>query len=162
MVEYAMMPALEVWYEHIDLKSLIKRMPEAEYRKQCAKTVAKAQKKSIPSHVYPALADGKEAEIKDDPPLIYHESKQRRPAYRRQAALSLKRYREHLLPAYRVLFDRYELRDIALKVVGIESVGTYYEAALFTDPENTPLFLQINEARPSVLERYARGSVAAP
>src|SRR5262249_1302174 len=73
----------------------------------------------------------------DDPPLIYHESKQRKPAYRRQAALSLKRYREHLLPAYRVLFDRYELRDIALKVVGIGSVGTYCEVALFTDPERS-------------------------
>ena len=161
MAEYAAMPALEVWYEHIDLQSLIKRMPEAEYRKQSTKAVEKARKKSIPSHVYPALVDGKEAEIKDDPPLIYHESKQRQPAYRRQAALSLKRYREHLLPAYRVLFDRYELRDIALKVVGIGSVGTYCEAALFTDPENAPLFLQIKEARASVLERYAGGSVFA-
>jgi len=161
MAEYAAMPALEVWYEHIDLQSLIKRMPEAEYRKQSTKAVEKARKKSIPSHVYPALADGKEAEIKDDPPLIYHESKQRQPAYRRQAALSLKRYREHLLPAYRVLFDRYELQDIALKVVGIGSVGTYCEAALFTDPENAPLFLQIKEARASVLERYAGGSVFA-
>jgi uncharacterized protein (DUF2252 family) len=133
-------------------------MPEAEYRKQSAKAVAKARKKSIPSHVYPSLADGKKAEIKDDPPLIYHESKQRKPAYRRQAVLSLKRYREHLLPAYRVLFDRYELRDIALKVVGIGSVGTYCEAALLTDPENAPLFLQIKEARASVLERYAGAS----
>jgi uncharacterized protein (DUF2252 family) len=158
MAEYATMPALEVWYEHIDLKSLIKRMPEAEYRKQSAKAVAKARKKSIPSHVYPSLADGKKAEIKDDPPLIYHESKQRKPAYRRQAVLSLKRYREHLLPAYRVLFDRYQLRDIALKVVGIGSVGTYCEAALLTDPENAPLFLQIKEARASVLERYAGAS----
>ena len=58
MGEYATMPALEVWYEHIDLKSLIKRMPEAEYRKQSTKAVAKARKKNIPSHAYPSLADG--------------------------------------------------------------------------------------------------------
>jgi len=75
--------------------------------------------------------------------------------------LSFKQYREHLLPAYRVLFDRYTLRDIALKVVGIGSVGTYCEIALFTDPENAPLFLQIKEARASVLERYAKASAFA-
>jgi uncharacterized protein (DUF2252 family) len=161
MAEYATMPALEVWYEHIELKSLIKRMPEAGYRKQSTKAIAKARKKMMPSHVYPSLADNKKAQIKDDPPLIYHEAKQRGRAYRQQATLSFKRYREHLLPAYRVLFDRYELRDIALKVVGIGSVGTYCEAALFTDPEHAPLFLQIKEARASVLERYAGASVFA-
>ena len=158
MAAYATMSALDVWYERIDLKSLIKTMPEAEYRKQTTRAVAKARKKMMPSHVYPSLANGKKAQIKDDPPLIYHEPKQRKPAYRRQAALSLKRYREYLLPAYRVLFDRYELRDIALKVVGIGSVGTYCEIAFFTDPQNAPLFLQIKEARPSVLERYAGAS----
>jgi uncharacterized protein (DUF2252 family) len=52
MAEYATMPALEEWYEHIDLKALIKSMPEAEYRKENAKAVTKARKKSIPSHVY--------------------------------------------------------------------------------------------------------------
>jgi hypothetical protein len=88
------------------------------------------------------LADNKKAQINDNPPLIYHEPKQRKPAYRRQAALSLKRYREYLLPAYRVLFDRYILRDIALKVVGIGSVGTYCEIALFTDPEDAPWFFR--------------------
>ena len=158
MAKYATMPALEVWYEHIDLKALIKSMPEAEYRKENAKAVTKARKKSIPSHVYPSLADGKKTEIKDDPPLIYHEPKQRTTAYRRQAVSSFKRYRECLAHAYRVLFDRYELRDIALKVVGIGSVGTYCETALFTDPENAPLFLQIKEARASVLESYAGAS----
>ena len=161
MAEYSTMPALDVWYEHIDLKSLIKRMPEAQYRKQSAKDIAKARKKMMPSHVYPSLADSKKADIKDDQPLIYHEPKQRTPAYRRKAELSFKQYREHLLPAYRVLFDRYTLRDIALKVVGIGSVGTYCEIALFTDPENAPLFLQIKEARASVLERYAKASAFA-
>jgi uncharacterized protein (DUF2252 family) len=161
MAEYATMPALEVWYEHIDLDSLIKRMPEADYRERSTKEVEKARKKSIPGHIYPSLENSKKAQIKNDPPLIYHEPKQRKAAYRRQAATSFKRYREHLLPAYRVLFDRYELHDIALKVVGIGSVGTYCEIALFTDPENAPLFLQIKEARASVLERYAGASAFA-
>jgi len=68
---------------------------------------------------------------------------------------SFAKYRESLVPPYEVLLDRYELRDIAVKVVGIGSVGTYCEVALFIDFEKVPLFLQIKEARPSVLEPYA-------
>jgi uncharacterized protein (DUF2252 family) len=60
-----------------------------------------------------------------------------------------------------VLFDRFELLDIALKVVGIGSVGTFCEVALFRDAQAAPLFLQIKEARASVLERYAGRSLAS-
>jgi uncharacterized protein (DUF2252 family) len=44
---------------------------------------------------------------------------------------------------------------VALKVVGIGSVGTFCEVALFKDAQGAWLFLQIKEARASVLERYA-------
>ena len=59
----------------------------------------------------------------------------------------------------RVLFDRFELLDVALKVVGIGSVGTFCEVALFRDAQAAPLFLQVKEARASVLEPYAGRSV---
>jgi uncharacterized protein DUF2252 len=52
------------------------------------------------------------------------------------------------VPSFRVLFDRYQLRDVALRVVGVGSVGTYCEAALFTDDLEEPLFLQLKEAAP--------------
>jgi uncharacterized protein (DUF2252 family) len=53
------------------------------------------------------------------------------------------------------LLDRYELRDAAIKVVGIGSVGTACWVMLFMAGEGDPLFLQVKEARRSVLERYA-------
>lgn len=74
---------------------------------------------------------------------------------------ALERYRESLAPPYRVLFDRYQFQDIALKVVGIGSVGTFCEAAVFTAGDGDSLFLQIKEARSSVLERYAGASAFA-
>jgi uncharacterized protein (DUF2252 family) len=58
-----------------------------------------------------------------------------------------------------VLLDRFELLDIAIKVVGVGSVGTFCEVALFRDALAAPLFLQIKEARASVLEPYAGRSV---
>ena len=68
-------------------------------------------------------------------------------------------YRATLPPAYQSLFDRYQLRDAAIKVVGVGSVGTACLVLLFTAGDGDPLFLQVKEARASVLERYAGASV---
>jgi uncharacterized protein (DUF2252 family) len=57
------------------------------------------------------------------------------------------------------LLDRYELRDAAIKVVGVGSVGTACWVFLFMAGENDRLFLQVKEARASVLEPYAGRSV---
>src|SRR5262249_10600156 len=54
-----------------------------------------------------------------------------------------------------------ELRDAAIKVVGIGSVGTLCWVLLFMAGEGDPLFLQVKEARASVLEPYAGASVFA-
>jgi hypothetical protein len=68
-------------------------------------------------------------------------------------------YRSSLPTAYQSLLDRFELRDAAIKVVGIGSVGTYCFVLLFMAGEGDPLFLQVKEARTSVLEPYAGKSV---
>ncbi len=48
--------------------------------------------------------------------------------------------------------------DIAVKVVGVGSVGTRCAVALFMSRDDDPLFLQFKEARASVLEPYAGSS----
>lgn len=68
-------------------------------------------------------------------------------------------YRESLQEDRRVLIDRFELKDIAIKVVGVGSVGTYCAVMLLMASEQDPLFLQVKEARPSVLEAYAGKSI---
>jgi len=105
------------------------------------------------------MAAKDKTKIKDEPPLIYHLPSQRTSAYLRRAASIFKRYRTSLHESYRVLLDRFELLDVAFKVVGIGSVGTFCEVALFRDAQDAPLFLQIKEARASVLEPYAGRSV---
>jgi hypothetical protein len=57
-----------------------------------------------------------------------------------------------------VLFDRYELVDAAVRVVGVGSVGTRCYIALFMADGESPLFLQVKEARASVLENYLNKS----
>ena len=65
------------------------------------------------------------------------------------------RYRDTLADDRRVILDRFEFKDIAIKVVGVGSVGTYCAVILLMAAENDPLFLQLKEARASVLEAYA-------
>jgi uncharacterized protein (DUF2252 family) len=74
----------------------------------------------------------------------------------------LSRYRRTLGPERRALLDRYELADVARKVVGVGGVGTRCWLALLVGPGAAdPLFLQLKEAGPSVLQQvtgvHARG-----
>ncbi len=59
----------------------------------------------------------------------------------------------------RTLFDRFQFFDMAIKVVGVGSVGTMCAIGLFMAADNDPLFLQVKEARASVLEPYAGKSL---
>jgi len=72
---------------------------------------------------------------------------------------ALAAYRTSMPDERRVLFDRYRLEDMAIKAVGIGSVGTRCFVGLFFSAENHPLLLQFKEACPSVLEPYAGKSV---
>ena len=64
-------------------------------------------------------------------------------------------YAATLSAEYRRLFDGYRFVHAARKVVGVGSVGTRAWVALFVGrDEDDPLFLQVKEAQPSVLEPY--------
>src|SRR5215510_6531715 len=68
MAEYATLPALAVWYQHIDLTALVQRMPEGKDRKRTEKEIAAARQHPIPAHLFPSLAQGtgKPIRIKDE------------------------------------------------------------------------------------------------
>jgi uncharacterized protein (DUF2252 family) len=87
--------------------------------------------------------------------LIYHEENHGTPEHWAGLLHSQELYRQSLPVDVKVLFDRYELVDSALKVVGVGSVGTICGIAMFFAAEQDPLFLQVKEARQSVLEPYS-------
>lgn len=93
--------------------------------------------------------------IKDQPPLIFHEEGSNTPEYKERMLASVEKYRETLSVELRILFDRYQFVDNALKVVGVGSVGTVCGVVLLFASEEDPLFLQVKEARRSVLEPYS-------
>ena len=67
-------------------------------------------------------------------------------------------YLASLSPERQVLLSRFKMVDVAFKVVGVGSVGTFCGIALFMSGNGDPLFLQFKQARQSVLEPYAGAS----
>ncbi len=161
MAEFSQMPALDVWYASLDVENFLPQVKTGESRKRIRKRLAKARKQTVAEHDFPVLADtsSESVTIKDNPPLIYHwheSTKSERIANVREG---FARYRETLPEERRVLLDRFEIKDMAIKVVGVGSVGTFCGIILLMAGENDPLFLQIKEANASVLEPYAGKSI---
>jgi uncharacterized protein (DUF2252 family) len=160
MAQYARMNLLDVWYDYIDLEQLIKVIPEQKWRTRMQSRIAKARAASAIEHDFPKLAThkGDRPRIRDNPPLIFHLEGQKAREYQRSVTDAHRKYLESLAPNYRVLISRFKLYDIAMKVVGVGSVGTLCLVALLMASDSDPLFIQIKEAGHSVLEPYAGAS----
>lgn len=161
MAEYSQMRVLDVWYSRIEVKDIIATLRDEQTRKRIQKRLAAARERSVAEHDFPKLAAlaGEVPMIKDNPPLIYHPQKEGGEDLLTRAQVAFAEYRESMQEDRRVLLDRYELKDIAIKVVGVGSVGTFCAVMLLMASEQDPLFLQVKEARPSVLEAYAGKSI---
>lgn len=161
MSNYASMRALEVWYDKIDLQRYEDRSADPDVmkamRKRVAERIESERRRSEPDFLFPKLVTevGAKPRIKDEPPLIFHPSVEQAPGLESGYAEAIKGYRDSLPEHTRTLFDRFHFFDLAVKVVGVGSVGTMCTIALFMAADEDPLFLQIKEARASVLEPYA-------
>jgi uncharacterized protein (DUF2252 family) len=163
MAEFSEMQVLDVWYAAIDVEKIIPAIQDEEARKRAQRTLAKARQRSVLEHDFPQLVTtaGLAPEIKENPPLIYHWREQGHEQFSTNVQQAFARYRETLQEDRRLLLDRYKLMDIAIKVVGVGSVGTWCAVGLLLASERDPLFLQVKEARASVLEAYAGKSAHA-
>ena len=163
MAEYSEMSVLDVWYSSIDTEKVIEKARDPATRKRFQKRVAAARARSVLEHDFPKLAAmaGREPRIKDSPPLIYHPRSETEESLLAGARYAFAGYRDSLPEDRRRLIDRYEVKDLAMKVVGVGSVGTVCTVMLLMATDTDPLFLQLKEARQSVLEPYAGKSLHA-
>jgi uncharacterized protein (DUF2252 family) len=158
MAEYAGMRALDVYYSHVDAAA-IEEYVDRRARPYLEDTVRSAAHHDT-FHELPKLTtivDGRRR-IVEVPPTIWH-PEWADPDIPEDAIAA---YRSTLQEDRRVLLDRYVLEDVAVKVVGVGSVGLAALAALFGggDPDD-PLLLQVKEAEASVLERFLGPSAYA-
>jgi uncharacterized protein (DUF2252 family) len=161
MREFSDMNPMDLWHFAVDSQMLLASMDDPEFRKRALKRIEKERTRSVEEDLFPTFkqATGKTPVIEDKLPTIFHwkghSPGKIHPIVEEGFAL----YRDSLAPSIRALLDNYELRDAAVKVVGVGSVGTTCAVLLLTDGDGNPLVLQLKEARASVLEAYAGKSV---
>jgi uncharacterized protein (DUF2252 family) len=172
MVGFAEMPTLDIWYARLSEQDVMRAVDEAARsltRKQDKGLAKTAQKTVEKAHTRDSLqALSKLAELVDgkyrivsQPPIVV-------PARDLVEAFGispdevehviheqLRAYRATLQDDRRKLLERYELVDVARKVVGVGSVGTRAFIVLLQGRnQQDPLFLQIKEATASVFEDH--------
>ncbi len=162
MTAYAEMHELDVWYSHIVADELLDMARASRaVRKTAGKAGLKlAEKAFTKARGRDSLqAAGKLTEvvdgsrrIVDQPPLVMHLPE----LDENEAIVGLfHQYKATLEDDRRELLDRFNAVDMARKVVGVGSVGTRCIIVLLLGRDSDdPLFLQVKEAGPSVLEPY--------
>jgi uncharacterized protein (DUF2252 family) len=154
--QFADLSVLETWYAKITFDDLLHDAAnDPKYLKRLRKEVDKARQNTS-EHVFHKItttAQGK-LRIVDQPPLLFHTDPDEFDL-QRDVWPFLANYRSTLSRERQALFDRFQLVDGAYKVVGVGSVGTRCHILLFAGNQDDHLFLQVKEARPSVLEGRA-------
>jgi len=161
MAEFSEMKTLELWYYSLGADDLVAAIKDPDFRERALRRLHKERARSIAEDIFPKLVEhkGEMPIIKDQLPTIFHAEGHLPGEIQQIVTDAIAEYRSTLSHSSQALLDRYELRDAALKVVGIGSVGTQCWVLLFMAGEGDPLFLQIKEARTSVLEPFAGASV---
>jgi uncharacterized protein (DUF2252 family) len=152
MRRLARLGELAVWYERIDADSLQSLVRSARHRRRVEASLTRARRRTS------LHALGKLTEVVDGRRRIIHDPPLLEPAGAPDMAALRKifsDYRSTLSEERRLLLDRYRFVDAARKVVGVGSVGTRCFIVLLAGRDaDDPLFLQIKEARESVLEEH--------
>jgi uncharacterized protein (DUF2252 family) len=156
MKEYAYMGNMELWYTTISGKDILKTLTPSA-RKGAEKMMSKARERTH-LQVLGKLTDmvDDKFRLKVNAPFIVRETHTQNGMPVEEAlGLLLESYFLSLADDRKTLLQHYRIVDVARKVVGVGSVGTRCWIIFLTgNNSNDPLFLQVKEAQPSVLEPY--------
>jgi uncharacterized protein (DUF2252 family) len=156
--DLASMPLLARSYQRLDVDRLRQSTTGSSLRAEITRAAAQARRRTS-DRALPKLTsqrDGKRR-IVEDPPLVTRVSD----AHREELALGLDDYLGTLAPHWRRALGGYTLIDIAHKVVSVGSVGLRaYVALLQGSSPDDVVFLQLKQARRSVLARHVHGESA--
>jgi uncharacterized protein (DUF2252 family) len=152
------LPPLDLWRAKVNVMEVVDAIEDPKIRDRETRRVAAGVEATVTG--YPHLVEKRRGawRIIPRPPLIFPLTGQGDDTFEIVARTAFETYRRSLSEERRLLLDRYALADVAFKVVGVGSVGTFCAIGLFVSPDNATLLLQIKEARTSVLAPYTRPS----
>ena len=156
MKEFAYMGNMELWYSTIRDKDIMKTLSPSA-RKGAAKIMSKARERTH-MQVLGKLTDmvDDKFRLKVNAPFIVRETHTQNGVPIEEAlGIFLDSYFLSLADDRKALLQHYRIADVARKVVGVGSVGTRCWIIFLTgNNSDDPLFLQLKEAQPSVLEPF--------
>jgi uncharacterized protein (DUF2252 family) len=151
-------PLLWRSFQRVNVEQLHTTVKEKSLRERIARAGTLARSRTSDRSL-PKLtrASGAERRIVDQPPLITRASSK----LRKRIATALDDYLDTLSPHWRRVVGGYTLVDAAQKVVGVSSVGLRsYIALLEGSSPSDVVFLQLKQARRSVVARHVHGESA--
>jgi uncharacterized protein (DUF2252 family) len=151
-------PLLWRSYQRLDVDRLEAEAPKGSLRQEVQKAAKRARRRTS-DRALPRFTEevGGRRRIVEEPPLITRVPD----AEAELISAALDEYLATLAPHWRRMLGGYTLVDIAHKVVGVGSVGLRAYVALLegSTPEDV-VFLQLKQARRSVLAKYVHGESA--
>lgn len=181
MRQYADFGALELWYDKITFDRMVETALTPEGRRLIRRGMEKAAGRTHESMLEKLAyrddrndggnGDAREGHagshwtIRDAPPALFHVHGPNSLYEHEDNWLTHGDWRSLIMPTYaaylktlapdrRELLEHFEIQDLVFKVVGVGSVGTRCLVMLLVDHHGKPLFLQLKEARQSVISRY--------
>jgi uncharacterized protein (DUF2252 family) len=162
MAEAAQMRTLDAWYDHLTTDQL--RQASEWSQRATSRQVEHVEQRAHSSdnlHALRTLAveEGGTFHIRSDPPVLLPLSQTREfgepAAVQATVNAAYESYKQTIGDDRRFMLDRFRPVDMAVKVVGVGSVGTRCFIVLLEGrDQNDPLFLQVKEAGTSVLEEH--------
>jgi len=161
MKKYANMGYIQLYYETIKGSDILNVISPSA-RKGAEKIFEKASKRTH-MQVLAKLTDIVDEKnlLRENSPFVVRETKTYSGKPIEEAlGLVLESYYTSLSDEKKLLLNHYSIVDVVRKVVGVGSVGTRcWVIFLKGNHSGDPLFLQVKEAQPSVLEPFAEKSI---
>ncbi|RKE38123.1 uncharacterized protein (DUF2252 family) [Paraburkholderia sp. BL23I1N1] len=166
MAQYAQCGALELWYDRITFDLMAETALTPERRRIVRRGMEKAANRTHESLLEKmAEFDGNRWSIRDAPPGLFHVHGANTlfspdddwftiGNWDKLIEGTWAEYVKTLSHDRRELLGHFTAQDLVFKVVGVGSVGTRCLVLLNVDHMGKPLFIQIKEARPSVIAQY--------
>jgi uncharacterized protein (DUF2252 family) len=153
---YAEMGYLEVWYDRIDARAVLDSLTP-KVRRVARRLIGRARARGHITTLEKLTErhNGRHRFVEDVPRIIRETRTEKGTPLRVVLDRLLRAYVDSLGFDRKVVLSRYRIVDVARKVVGVGSVGTEcWVIMLHGTSEDDPLFLQVKEARDSVLAPY--------
>lgn len=145
------------FFEHFDAESGLAAMdPESQSTMRTAIKAAEKRTGDRAARKLTTLGEDGRLTFVERPPTMTHTT----PEIEGRLHENMRKYAASAIVDVRLVLSQYTVSDIALRVVGVGSVGTLCTLVLLQDGDGNALILQGKQAGRSVLEQY--GGIAQP